>query len=981
MSTPTDTLYPQQSHLELIGDIEAVWDDYTGRGVHVAVYDSGIDTAHPDLLTNYDPSLHFTFRGTTQDGLPETTERAHGTAVAGIIAAAANAFGTVGIAHAASVTAVELDPLFTDLNIFRAGFRHAKNFDVMNNSWGLTAPFWSDDVNLNVSGSTAQVLDSLYAEIASDGRGGLGTVIVQAAGNDSYLVAGDGVYNSRFSIVVGASLENGVPADYTNLGSAIFIFAPVARITTDYRGDAGYNEEGSADGDPADPDYTSNFGGTSSAAAVVSGVVALMLEVNPNLGWRDVKNLLAMSASRDVNHTHWIISDPANPNQNNWNGGGLTSASDGFGRLDVRAAVRMAEAWAIIGAEARTSANEVRETLQFDAKNLKLRDAEIVNAWEPYVEGGSTSVFIKEPFTPIEVETVEVTLNLTHSYAADLQISLTNGEKSIILFDQDGGDSLLDSGLTWTFKVEGFRGMISNGNWRLTINDLYLGDTGFLESASITVSGAPTSVDDVYTFTNDAIAMAAADPGRLVLDDTDGGSDWMNLSAISSDLQVNFGIAMNSIYTDLRLVLARSNWTNEIENFILGDGDDQISDNSRNNLVYGMRGDDYIELGEGRDEGYGGAGNDTLYGDSGGDVLFGGDGDDEIAGFSGIVAFGGDGADRLNGQYGRDTLHGDADADRLVGNDDNDLLFGGDSDDTLAGGNDDDTLYGGEGADVFLDNTFFWNGNDSLFGGKGKDRMLDTFGFDTMFGEAGDDTLTYGFSGELHGGRGNDLMTGGSNVGHLYGGAGSDTANGGTGSETLVGGSGNDIMSGGGGDDEIMATAGTDRAHGDAGNDLIRGGRGHDSLYGGLDHDLIRGEAGDDLLVGDDGDDSIFGWAGDDDLSGGLGADALFGGDGEDRFHAGEGNDELTGGRGADIFFFRLGSGRDIITDFRDNTDALRLDHNLWLAQGDLTGRQVVQTFGTIDAQGHLVLDFGADVLVIAGLGTLQALYDDLRII
>uniref|UniRef100_UPI002B41143D S8 family serine peptidase n=1 Tax=Photorhabdus africana TaxID=3097554 RepID=UPI002B41143D len=88
-------------------------------------------------------------------------------------------------------------------------------------------------------------------------------------------------------------------------------------------------------------DYTS-MQGTSFAAPIISGVVALMLEANPNLGYRDVQQILALSA-RKINDPSTAWSDNSS---HSWNGGGMHTSNDyGFGQIDARAAVRLAESW------------------------------------------------------------------------------------------------------------------------------------------------------------------------------------------------------------------------------------------------------------------------------------------------------------------------------------------------------------------------------------------------------------------------------------------------------------------------------------------------------------------------------------------------------------------------------------------------------------------------------------------------------------
>ena len=95
------------------------------------------------------------------------------------------------------------------------------------------------------------------------------------------------------------------------------------------------------------------------AGTLVSGVVALMLEANPSLGWRDVHNILALSAS----HTgSGLASGPVNQEidgwhvarTGTWNGGGMAHSADyGFGTVNALAAVSLAEVWGLMNGPAQ----------------------------------------------------------------------------------------------------------------------------------------------------------------------------------------------------------------------------------------------------------------------------------------------------------------------------------------------------------------------------------------------------------------------------------------------------------------------------------------------------------------------------------------------------------------------------------------------------------------------------------------------------
>ncbi len=188
--------------------------------------------------------------------------------------------------------------------------------------------------------------------------------------------------------------------------------------------------------------------------------------------------------------------------------------------------------------------------------------------------------------------------------------------------------------------------------------------------------------------------------------------------------------------------------------------------------------------------------------------------------------------------------------------------------------------------------------------------------------------------------------------------------------ENFLSGSGNDTVDGNEADNLIR---------GGAGDDLINGFEGDDYLKGQQDDDEINGGDGDDRLYGNIGKDKLRGDDGKDVLKGGSGNDMLWGGDGADKLIGGKGGDKLIGGAGADKFIFQVDSGIDVIRDFEDNVDILRLNDSIW--GGGLTEQQVIDTYGGHNAQGWVTLDFGGgDRIVFQGITDANDLVDDLVI-
>ena len=324
MAVPNDPMLVDQWYLENTGqmggtvdvdiDAEAAWALSTGAGITVAVIDSGVDVAHSDLIAVSGRD----YIDGDDDCYPDDGN-GHGTAVAGIIAGVGdNSYGVAGVAWDADIYGIRLIGGDTSTADVRDAFIEATDAGaaVLNNSWGFS----------NGCGSwrlPAAIREGLeHAEEV--GRDGKGAVVVVSAGNGDCDNSGDGLLGHPTVVGVAAVDGNDHREYYSSFGDGVDItgFAGGNIVTTDIVGDPGY---GSWRGDV---DFAGTFSGTSSAAPVVSGVVALMLAANPDLLASEVRDVLCASAAR-------IDADNAEYGADGW------GPWYGCGRIDGAAAVAM----------------------------------------------------------------------------------------------------------------------------------------------------------------------------------------------------------------------------------------------------------------------------------------------------------------------------------------------------------------------------------------------------------------------------------------------------------------------------------------------------------------------------------------------------------------------------------------------------------------------------------------------------------------
>lgn len=898
-----------------LAGLERVWADFRGDGVKVGIWDDGVEAGHWDLDGNYDASMQVTIDGTLNNGQPLTAADGHGTSVAGLIAAENNGAGGVGVAFDASITGIRIfggaDDINSNWSRYLKTLDHLGDFDVANHSYGGTPNFY-------VYGDVAK-----FEAAAENGRGGLGTVNVKSAGNDNIDGNGEALDASRFTVTVGALDSGGQAASYSTYGAHLLVSAPAGSVTTDRLGN-GNGYDGLLGGD-----YTNRFGGTSAASPITAGVVSLMLDANPGLGWRDVQNILSYSSVG----TGSLYSGPAtNENSSwkwngadNWNGGGLHFSEDyGYGMVNAFNAVRMAEVWSAFSPAPATSANEQSVTSGTVVANKAIVDLATL----------SFSFMVSQS---IALEYVALTVSLTHSYFTDLRMDLISPDGTQMSFyDGSSGDSsTADGNFSYTFGLEGYRGESSYGQWTVEIEDTYAADEGTLQSVNFTGYGSAISADDVYHYTDEVLTAQAAQTGREILTDADGGVDWIDASAMYRNLVLNLteGSTSSLAGTAFLTIAAGSS----IEHAIGGDGDDIITGNSLDNSIYGMRGDDTMDGGEGTDTAvfFGNLADYTITRAGGVTTVSGARGTDTLTNFE-FLAF--DDQTIEDAPPGPDVtaplLIASTPADEAASVDlDADIVLT--FDETVKAGSGFIVIHNSDGTvwrsiDVTDTSQISFSAN-TVRVNPAADLAFDSSYYVTVDAGAVLDSSDNGFGGIT----------------------GSETLNFATRSQynTITGTSGRNRINGTSDDDLISGLGNNDRLSGGDGDDVLIGGDGNDRLDGGRGRDTASyaGESGDVTVdlnnrraqnTGAAGRDTlrnienITGGDGDDTLTGDGNANRLDGGQGDDTLRGGRGDDVLDGGAGSDTaiydsvmaasaIVYDAGSGAFTITG-PDGTDTLR---------------------------------------------------------
>lgn len=340
VDSPYDPVWSKMWYLhsgdELDMTVQEAWfDGFSGKGVNVAVLDDGIEKDHPDLIKNYDPNSSTDINDNDSDPHPRydklDTNR-HGTRCAGQIAAASNnSLCAVGIAFNAKIGGIRLlDGHINDAVEARALSFNQNHIDIFSSSWGPA------DDGATVEGPGRLTSQAIQRGV-NEGRKGKGNIFVWASGNGGRYKDNcncDGYSVSIHTITVGSATETGAVPWYSEACSSTLAttFSSGSKsersiVTTDLRHSC-----------------TANHTGTSASAPMAAGIIALTLEANPSLTWRDVQYIIVKTAR------------PTNLKASDWktNGWGRSvSHLFGFGLMDTHAMVKMAKTWKNVPPQAK----------------------------------------------------------------------------------------------------------------------------------------------------------------------------------------------------------------------------------------------------------------------------------------------------------------------------------------------------------------------------------------------------------------------------------------------------------------------------------------------------------------------------------------------------------------------------------------------------------------------------------------------------
>ncbi|KMU89515.1 KEX1 protease [Coccidioides immitis H538.4] len=430
----SDPIFVDQWHLfntEQPGhdlNVTGLWlEGITGNGTVTAIVDDGLDMYSHDLKDNYFAEGSYDFNDKGKEPRPRLVDDKHGTRCAGEVAAVKNDICGVGVAYNGKVAGIRIlsKPVTDEDEAAAINYGFQKN-QIYSCSWGPV----DNGATMDAPGL---LIRRAMVHGIQQGRGGNGA----ASGDNCNF---DGYTNSIYSITVGAIDREDKHPYYSESCSAQLVVTyssggTDAISTTDVGLDTCSNRHG----------------GTSAAGPLVVGVVALALDVRPDLTWRDIQYLIVETAI------------PVNLEEPGWQTtaiGKKFSHDFGYGKVDAYSLVQLAKNWELVKPQAWLHSPwlKVHHDIPQGSKGL----ASSFEITEELLKKNNLE----------RVEHVTVTMNVNHTRRGDLSVELKSPSGVIsYLSTTRSGDFEKKGYVDWTFMSVAHWGETGKGKWTVIVKD------------------------------------------------------------------------------------------------------------------------------------------------------------------------------------------------------------------------------------------------------------------------------------------------------------------------------------------------------------------------------------------------------------------------------------------------------------------------------------------------------------------------------
>ena len=310
------------------------WKFTTGSpDIKVAILDNGVEGTHEDLFNNF--LMEWNYTGYSISSMENPKE--HGTCCAGIISAANNNVGVVGIAHGCKIASFITHCKIRTNSNNRSDVNPPDNPIYYNDEMVADAIYYAcDSIRIHVFSCSwsrkyyvEEILKSAINHATRYGRNGKGCIFVFSSGNKNNewetdiirptavlpnVLSVGGTTQTGYRVSQNLPDGEGVPEWESCFGDSLDLMAPGEVVWTTCN--------------VSDSCYYEDFDGTSAAAPHVAGVAALILSMDTNLTYRQVFEILCSSATK-VRSDYYFYSDNPSYPYGTWNnemGYGLVNA-------------------------------------------------------------------------------------------------------------------------------------------------------------------------------------------------------------------------------------------------------------------------------------------------------------------------------------------------------------------------------------------------------------------------------------------------------------------------------------------------------------------------------------------------------------------------------------------------------------------------------------------------------------------------------